>query len=357
MARLLFSTHDPGGANMLLPVMGLARSRGHQVAVAATGPAAAIWRAAGEAIAAGPSVPVGPQPAVPFAGLRPDLLVTGTGMTDSDRKLWSAARTIGLRSLAFIDAWTSLAHRFRDKTGQPARPDAVAVINEKMRDELAADGFPITRMHVVGQPHLQALARRLAGRRDSHGLHEPPLLAFFSEPLAEDWKADPYGFDEITVVPRLLAALAARGPLRLVLKAHPREPADKWPAFLAARAVPPNVRVAIVEDSVEKLLTEVDGVLGMTSMALIEAALVGVPALSLQPGRGRMASPLLDDLPRKPVVETTQIDKAVAQFIADIRKGETETAPTLVPLLADADQRSLEAIEAEAGIGSAVRFS
>lgn len=353
MARLLFATHDPGGANMLLPVLQLARTRGHQVALAGAGPAAAIWRAVGEANAAGPTVPVGPQPAMPFSGQRPDLLVTGTGIADSDRRFWIPARTIGVRSLAFVDAWTSLRYRFRDAAGQPVRPDAVGVINEAMRDELVADGFPAAGVHVVGQPHLQALARRLAGRRNGHRPHDPPLLAFFSEPLAEDWKADPYGFDEVTVVPRLLAALAAHGPVRFVLKAHPRESADKWPAFLATNPAPPTVRVEAVEETVENLLARVDGVLGMTSMALIEAALAGVPVLSLQPGRRRPASPLLECLPRAPIVAAQDIAGAVARFIADVRAGKSETAPGLVPILADADQRALAAVEREV----ATRFS
>lgn len=347
MARLLFATHDPGGANALVPVMALARVRGHRVAVAAAGPAAAVWRDAGEMPAAGPELPVGGGAAVPFAGARPDLLVTGAGVGDFDRNLWRAARAMGLRSLAFVDSWTSLAHRFRDGAGQPIRPDAVAVVNETMRDELAAAHVAVADAYVVGQPHLQALARRLAGQRDGHRVHELPLLAFFSEPLAEDWKTDPYGFDEITVVPRLLAALAAGGSARLVLKAHPREPADKWRTFLAARALPPSVCVEVVEDSVERLLVQVDGVLGMTSMALIEAALAGVPVLSLQPGRRRIASPLLNHLPRAPIVEARDIDDAVAQFVVDVRTGKIETAPGLAPILADADQRAFAAIERE----------
>jgi hypothetical protein len=85
----------------------------------------------------------------------------------------------------------------------------------------------------------------------------------------------------------------------------------------------------------------------MTSMALIEAALAGVPVLSLQPGRSRTASPLLDDLPRPPVVDGSRIEEALARFIADVRKGKTETVPALTPILADADQRAFAGIERE----------
>ncbi len=50
MAHLLFAAHDPGAANMLLPVMPLARERGHRTSALAAGPAAAVWRDAGEVL-------------------------------------------------------------------------------------------------------------------------------------------------------------------------------------------------------------------------------------------------------------------------------------------------------------------
>ena len=112
MTRVLFIGHDQGAAAMLLPVIRDMVADGEAIALAAAGPAAALWDRL-------------PAPVLSPDGdgedwwggyldrLRPELVVTGTGhYSDFERNCWRAARNIGIRTVAVIDAWVNFAERF-----------------------------------------------------------------------------------------------------------------------------------------------------------------------------------------------------------------------------------------------------
>ena len=71
------------------------------------------------------------------------------------------------------------------------------------------------------------------------------------------------------------------------MKPHPREDTGAWEQVVHGRA-------QLSSASAADLLTACDGVIGMTTMVLIEAHLLGLPVLSLQPGRTSNANPLVD---------------------------------------------------------------
>ena len=317
MAHLLFAAHDPGAANMLAPVMRLARKRGHRVTT--------IGEAGSED---------------PMEAMAPDLLVTGTGHTDFERRLWPRARDLGIDTVAVIDTWTNLRKRFTEG-GETVEPDAVCVVDEEMREQM---GWCGARLHVTGQPHLQSVVDRLAPRRAGRGASDPPLLVFFSEPLSRDYGAEDVGFDEFGVADALLSGIAGAGPLTLLVQPHPREDREEWRAWLSGRH-------GVADVSTEDLLVTCDGALGMTTMVLFEAALLGVPVLSLQPGRRRPLNPRLDAVKGlHRVTDDADIGPALARFLGAL--GEAVSIDHgLSDVIANADQRLLAAIEKELPAG------
>ncbi len=230
MAHLLFAAHDSGGANMLLPVMPLARGRGHRTSTLAAGPSAAVWRGAGEEVE-----DAGGDAAVRAAldRLAPDLVVTGTSYADFERTLWRLARDRGTRSLAAIDSWTTLRKRFSWADGSLVQPDAVCVVDERMRDRILAEGWCGVPLHVTGQPHLEAVVRRLGGKRAGRKPTDTPLLVFFSESLRRDYGGEGPGYDQFTVADLLVPALAGLARISSAASMHRRSCGLMMPAETA----------------------------------------------------------------------------------------------------------------------------
>ena len=250
---------------------------------------------------------------------------------------WSRGERV---TVAVIDTWTNLRKRFTEG-GETVEPDAVCVVDEEMREQMDWCG---ARLHVTGQPHLQSVVDRLAPRRAGRGASDPPLLVFFSEPLSRDYGAEDVGFDEFGVADALLSGIAGAGPLTLLVQPHPREDREEWRAWLSGRH-------GVADVSTEDLLVTCDGALGMTTMVLFEAALLGVPVLSLQPGRRRPLNPRLDAVKGlHRVTDDADIGPALARFLGAL--GEAVSIDHgLSDVIANADQRLLAAIEKELPAG------
>ncbi len=290
MARLLLATHDPGGANMLAALVAPLRARGHDVILLPAGPAAAIWRRCGWEVAEQPA------DAVPDLSLwQPDLVITGTSaLALYDCRLWAAARDLGIPSLAAIEAWTNLDARFR-RAGIRIQPDWMAVPDEGCRADLVALGFAAARVVVGGQPHLEDMAGRLRRARAGRTAdpRRAPVLAFFSEPIKEDYPDGRRGLDQYGVFRTAIRAMTALAPVRVALCLHPREPSDWWGAELDRLDPPRGIEVVVSEEGSFALAASCDGALGVTTMVLVEAVLAGVPVLSLQPGGAPTGNPLI----------------------------------------------------------------
>jgi len=331
LARFLFAAHDPGGALMLSACHREAVSRGHDITFVAAGPTAALWRDRGFALSA-----VDDAAAVSLDDV--DAVITGSGFAEFERDLWRRARRHQLATLAAIDAWTNLQRRFEASDGV-IQPDAVAVLDTPLRDQLAALEGWSAHLFIVGQPHLQEQTARLALRRRQHGKsagrHQ---LVFFSEPVREDYGTS-RGFDQFEVFAALMKYLDDVSDVQIRIKPHPREDAGAWQDVAGDRAT-------LAGGSAADLLVEADGVLGMTSMVLIEAHLLGLPVLSLQPERTAVVNPLIEDI-CAPLVDWHDLRDRWRAFAAGF--GMTQpVAPRFDGLLRAADQRMVDAMEAVA---------
>ncbi len=286
MARLALAAHDPGGAAVLVAAAPALRARGHDLVWLPAGPAARLWREAGE------PVPEAIDAAVALAREPPALLLTGTSFHDGfERALWAAARRLGVPSLAVLDSWTNIERRFASADGSLEQPDAFGVMDEATRAQVAAAGWCRARLFVIGQPHLAARTERVRRLRRNRRGGADKKIVFFSEPIVEDFGPTARGFTQFEVATLVAEAFAGLSAARLAIKPHPRESEGAWRDWLART---PNARLA-AEDT-ETLLGAADGVLGMTTMVLLEACFAGIPALSLQPGRPAPVNPIIDSL-------------------------------------------------------------
>lgn len=344
MTHVLFAAHDTGGANVLKAAAPRARARGFRLSLMADGPARNAFDDLDGDHLDRPRDPAGL--ARIFAEADPAIVVTGTSVrSDFEREVWRAARPRGVPSLAVIDSWGNFGGRLGD--GAAAAPTAVGVVDAWCRDEFLRSGLAGPRIYIVGNAHLETVGERIAAARRTRSENEMRAILFASHPVVDDWGGVAgIGFDEFTVADALIAALADKKPVRLIVKPHPRDDVAGWRAWRERSNPPGNVRVELGESASERWLAEVDGVVSMFSTVLIEAATAHIPALSLQPGRKYSVNPVFDWLPGVELVtEAEAIPSRVAEFIDRLGSGATDRAAA--PTFAGSRDRLIAAIETE----------
>lgn len=229
-----------------------------------------------------------------------DLVITGVGSTDAtERILWAAAKSAGISSACIMDYWVNYEMRFTSSDGSRVYPDVICAIDDFMKREMAAKGIPAEKIVITGQPYFETVrdrASRLTAERSrqiKQKLGIAPdeyVITFASEPVVESYKDISYwGYTEVSIFEAITEALpqvAGNKKIVCVIKLHPRNQKDIFKESL--RKVPASVRV-IIEDArpAQEIISLSDMVLGMSSMFLIEAALLRKPFASVQIGLSR----------------------------------------------------------------------
>lgn len=319
MSGLLFVAHDLGGARVLVPVIEHYRAARGRVAVFARGPAREVLKDEGY----GTGAEIGKQDsediAEVFASVQPDAVVTGTSERATlERDAWETARARNIRSIALLDASINLDKRFGK-----SRPDAIGVVDEAARLELEELTGGSTRIEVVGQPHLEWIAA-LVGRDSKPGVPGRRFV-YFSEPIVEaPGNRHPVGYDQFSVAERVLASLDGCESLQLQIKPHPNEAPQRWHDWRARVDLPEGLSLEITTCDAFSLMRSADGVLGLGSMALLEAVLVGLPVLALQPGRTYCPNPRLDSDPAITLVTDPEaVADSIRAFITEVVTGNS----------------------------------
>lgn len=289
--KLLFAAGDVGGARALLPVARLAHDQGIEVYALDHGifrvEGDEAWRWLGLSTACD-------EPA--------DAVLYATSVSDSAAlDVAEAAQTRGTPLLHMLDNWSSYSARLRrSPTGPQILPDIYAVMDQLAYDEAVADGVPKGMLAITGHPNLAYISAEI----DQFG---PPSqtrtdILFISEPAREDsgTATDPTGrgYDEESVAQAVMAGLTSPAQSAalgadpcLHVAPHPREDravvTARWLALAAANPLPATntaMRIEVVpSDGVRAALHNTTHVIGMSSILLYEAWLLGRPVASIQP--------------------------------------------------------------------------
>ncbi len=304
--RVWVAARDAGGANILLPVLRrLEANPGVQLRVVAEGPALRIFREQGVAAEEAPADRGERERFLRerWRDAAPEALLLGTSWGRSiEKEILRFGQENGIPALSVVDHWSNYRERFVEPgSGRLRLPNQISVMDEIALERAVAEGLPREILRITGQPHLQSLAA-MAGdagllqqarqlRAAWMGEEPATLILFASELFSEDFRrGTPHdrGYTETDALEGLAQALRiveGRDGRRLkgVVKLHPKEDRDRFRPgplarareFLLAQAEPPWA-----------CLLAADGVVGMTSMLLVEAALLGRPAVSYQPAQG-----------------------------------------------------------------------
>lgn len=231
----------------------------------------------------------------------PAAVICGTTTGASpDRLVVRAARERGVRSVVVIDERYGYAQRFAAERRPADLPDAIAVMDEGARAEAAAEGLPIDRCVATGSPALAQLAdavERFVAEPPARpdwlvGLPARPIVTFLSETFCVDYGAAPgeagelgpyVGYTETTVFEAVREAVQrSGGGMLIVEKQHPSHRGALVRGIQRYDKDVSHVQVRAID--LWPLLWHSAAVIGMRSMALLEAYLLGAPAISYQPG-------------------------------------------------------------------------
>jgi hypothetical protein len=346
-ACVLAVASDAGSARVLVPVIRTLADRGMQVTAATSGPAVGIFSTELPNVS-----PIVFDDAASTAALvellqrvGADLLLVGAGCYNTlEHTARLAARVVRKPAVAVLDYWFEYAarfHRVEDGVAVASWPDVICAPDEHARCGLVDAGAPAGALVVTGPPNIEESLRlwqqpgafdrdALAGR---FGIPQDRTVVLF---LSEPYRAKPegrlltgpgglydqaghpaFGYTALKILERFADALRdepAASNVHLLVKAHPLEWAVPLHEFSAARAgAPPGITVIEDADS-GPLVALADVVVGMTSVTLVESALAGKPAYSIQIGfGGRPFDPCVANLLglAVPVFDETELRRAV----------------------------------------------
>jgi len=301
LATIVVVCGDPGGANAVAPVIEALRAQKRvEVIALAYRQARDHWAKFGLEFQA-LEEDISRQAVLELLyQTKPALLLTGTSYNkvNLENSFIAAATMLRIPSLAVLDFWSNYAARFSDGgTRLNCMPNRIAIMDERARAEMLAEGFDPATLVVTGQPALDDLkqwrerftdAQRAELRnRISVGENES-LILFVSQPLADlygdDVSSPSYlGFTERIVLERVVAALdeiatEEKQAMLLAILPHPRETTE-WFARVRGR----NIRVTVAGGEPRDWAMTADLVVGMNSMLLLEAAYLACVTVSLQP--------------------------------------------------------------------------
>ena len=288
---VLVVARDAGAASALTPVIAGLIAEGALPEIVARGNARAVFEADGLSVRSFAEEPEPHEIESLLTSTGAAIVLSGTSLrAELDGRFWSAAEAGGIPSLALLDHWKNYAERFTVAAPFDVLPTAIAVMDDIAARELVALGCPPNRVRVTGQPRFDApldgLPPDLRERaRASLAIDASRRVAVF----ASQPRGAPYdeggGFTQEEALSAFLDALqeVALDALALV-KLHPVEQIEPVAAAVSARSG--NEIRLLQEGSTLDLAAAADVFCGMTSIVLLDAALLGVPTVSIRPGGG-----------------------------------------------------------------------
>lgn len=300
---VLIFAEDPGAANYLIPLCEDLFENGRTVKVLATGIARQCFKAR----------------AVPFVDLQvfheaeivldqfqPKILVVGTaGNPDTfSLPLIAAAKKKQIISVGVIDAFMNAASRFSGRTHDCAAylPDWVLVPDECVKSEFTSLGVQADRVVVCGHPHYDYVSEQreafLVEGVESIRKRQVPkrqlgqkTLVFICEGSARVLANTACEFEEYVLCGRgivkgrtevvieefLDACIELEHRPYLILRLHPKDLAEDYSDYLH------EFDQISQGGSALELVYASDIAVGATSMLLFEAAILGIPSLSIVP--------------------------------------------------------------------------
>lgn len=299
MKRILVAAHDPGGSNVIGPIIAklASQTRQYSLILALLGPARQRISASGSNIIA-VDLPTLPTPGFPneqstkeesvttlLDQLQVDIVFTATSYNSNLERLFlKHAQKRRIPSAAIIDYWANYAERFTLDNNRYF-PDVLFVTDQKMAEEVQNE-HPPSQIIVSGNPHLRELAEAHASHSQTQQKTKKQRYRFFSENIHHYFPHRP--INEFSMVANLIRFLADRNlPTEFLVRPHPMESHDPWKKFFADLSSQEDIKTVTLgldTSPFPEVLADSFIAIGITSMALLETAVCNIPTFSYQLG-------------------------------------------------------------------------
>lgn len=300
---VLFYAEDPGAANYIVHLPAVCEERGLSSVAIASGRAKEFFKEHGVPFESISGLET------PFGILRrfdPGLVAVGTSEDPRSPglNLIEEARSMGIPTVGVVDAFMNAFYRFRGYTedAMAYAPNWIIVPDKWTKQEFVDLGFPAEKAVVCGHPQYDFVRDKAneMRRKDKNALRshffpkasEEKLVAVFAAEISGGLNPDQFllskeytligrgGSKKRTdiVVEELLEAVALL-PERpyLVLRLHPKNDPAEFDGYMD------EFDQISREQPVLEMIFASDCVIGMTSMLLLEAAILGRPTFSIVP--------------------------------------------------------------------------
>ena len=317
---ILAVCHDAGGARAVIPVVKELKRRGASVVALVAGPAATIWPnecPGGDCIEVPDGISVDAVDGL-LEQLQIETVFSASGLYNTiEHTVRVAAQKRGLYSVGVLDSWLNYAERFQrisDRGPEKYHPDRVCVMDDLSYRGMLSAGFKPDQVVITGPPNLEATVnfclsispeQRKKWRMERGLLPNDFVITFFSDPfyvgpdgetitgpgalIGPDGQSL-FGYTSLGILETVLEELAvacetAGRSCKLIVKPHPIEYAECLRPVVERKGHSQWVDVLIcAEGNATEWVVLSDTVVGMMSIALLEAALTGKPALSVEIG-------------------------------------------------------------------------
>ncbi len=319
---LTASTH-PGSAGATCPVIKELKKRDFEIIPVVNGPAEKIFE----------------RERIPFKNLRyygvsdvspvsmdkiikeisPDFVLSGVSFQEerfpytAEQTATFKARAEGISCLNITDFWEEdWGKRFRDihtKEEFVYVPDMLTAIDETSKQEILAQGIPIPEEKIfpTGNPNFDQLSvmatkfseeEKRKVKRDLRFNENSVLIVYANQGIEAEF-GNHWGFNERTGLWDLLRGLKTLPKhlnLSLLIKQHPRHPLEALVQNLEKFKEKEGFDIPVLVNKdydTQKAVFASDITVSHYSTILVEAALAGKPAISLQPGLYDISKDLL----------------------------------------------------------------
>ncbi len=296
---ILIACHDAGAANALSRLVGPWRSEGMCVHAITMQYASGVFaKAAIRPDRVYDADMTNDEVCEVLDHIQPDAVLLGSSLdSQGERLLVAEAWKRGIRTAGLVDWWSNFGRRFSTPGTLDLRflPDIVAVPDDDAREGCIAEGIPAVSIRITGNPYWEDLIgiprshRELTRNKVRACLNVSPetrLILIVSGNI-RNLELD-LGYDEGDLFGAIASLPRGNGicrPVCWAVKPHPRETLADLRDLMAAS----GLREPLILTDTEPLdaICAADGVFGMCSSLLFEAALLGKNVASFQPNRNR----------------------------------------------------------------------
>ncbi len=281
MSRLiLLFTRDPGGSNVLIPLITPLKLMGYEVLLYGKDKAIEQFRKFHLTARVFPFQNIKKF----LVAKQPDVILTGTsGIDNTEKNIWIEARKLNIPTFAILDQWMNFEKRFSCLF----LPDFIFAMDNMAKNDLINIGIKKTQIIVSGQPYFEYIMNQ-----KSYKPHDVDpknfVITFVSEPI-QSFYNNSLGYTEYSILETLLETLSSivkisTKKLKLIIKLHPNDEKNKYDILIKNMASKSfHVTLDKTTNSL-KLIEKSNVVCGMASMVLLESVLLGVQTISIQIG-------------------------------------------------------------------------